>query len=115
MVVNGDFLVGAVVRCSDQERATAINKLWHRMKGHSRSATLSQVQTRSRSNGHQLVGRRREMLCQDDHARSFISDIARYECTLKEQSPVVLLSLRDCSSVPYHIGPPEPVLLPSAA
>ena len=68
----------------EQERASAINNLWHRMKDKSRSDAYKKVQAKSRSNGHKLV----EMLCQSDHERSFISDVARYGYILGEHPPV---------------------------
>ena len=45
-------------------------------------------------NGHQLVGRSREMLCGSGYVRSLISDAAPYECTLQEQSPVAPSAMR---------------------
>ena len=72
----------------DQEHARDEHAFWHRVKSSSRPAALAEVQTKKKSNGNQLVGRSREMLCQGGRARSFISDVAQYVRNLKEQSPV---------------------------
>ena len=58
------------------------------MKDSSHSAALPQSTSQEEVNGHKLAGRSREMQCQGDHKRSFPSDVARYEYTPKEQSPV---------------------------
>ena len=78
------------VQCrGDQERASAISKLLASNEGTILAqASFHKVQARKKSSGHKFVVRSREMLCQGDHERSFNSDVAQYECTLKEQSPV---------------------------
>ena len=82
MAVNSHFLVGAVVSCSV---VVTFGIGWKTILA---QPPFQKVQARWKSNGHKLVGGSRERLYQGEHERSFISDVARCEYHLEEQSPV---------------------------
>ena len=63
--------------------------------------------------------RRKSMLCQGDHVRTLVADVAWYECFLKEQSPVALghcdATNQNCMNMRKHCSAclPQACTLPS--
>ena len=106
MVIHGDFLMGAVLRSSVEVTECVLHAIKPefgiRSKIFLSPSRLFTGTSQEKVNGDQLAGRSRR--CRDDHVISFISDVARYECSLKEQSPVAPLA---------YLAAPQLVLMPS--